>query len=61
MPLKRATVEKEVQTNETMKDLNETKDELERMRKTLLRTEDDRMTGICGGGCLRIATRNREK
>ena len=39
---KRRRVEEEVQTNETVKDLNETKDELERMRKTLLRTEEER-------------------
>ena len=32
----------EMQTNETMEHLNETKDELERVRKTLLRTEEDR-------------------
>ena len=37
-----ARVEEEVQTNETRKDLNAMKDELERMRKTLLRTEEDR-------------------
>ena len=42
MLLKRARVEEEVQTNETMKYLNEMKDELERMRKTLLKTEEDR-------------------
>ena len=42
VPSKRARVEEEVQTNETMKNLNETKGELERMRKTLLRTEEDR-------------------
>ena len=39
---KRPRVEDEVQTNETMDHLNETKDELERVRKTLLRTEEDR-------------------
>ena len=39
VPPKRAGVVEEVQTNEAMKDLNETKDELERMRKTSLRTE----------------------
>ena len=32
-PPKRARVEEEVQTNETFNDLNETKDELERVRK----------------------------
>ena len=42
VPSKRARVEEEVQTNETMKNLNETKDKLERMRKILLRTEEAR-------------------
>ena len=37
VPPKRARVEEEVKTIETMRDLNETKEELERMRKTLLR------------------------
>ena len=37
VPPKRARKEEEVKTIETMRDLNETKDELERMRKTLLR------------------------
>ena len=41
VPPKRARVEKEVQTNETRKKLNAMKDELERMRKTLLRTEEE--------------------
>ena len=41
VPTKRARVEEEVQMNETLIDLNETKDELERVRKTLLRTEED--------------------
>ena len=36
VPPKRARVEEEVKTIETMRDLNEMKDELERMRKTLL-------------------------
>ena len=35
-------VEVEVQSKETIKDLNETKNELEGVRKTLLRTEEDR-------------------
>ena len=42
VPPKRARTEEEVQINETMKDLNKTKDKLERMRKTLFRTEEDR-------------------
>ena len=42
VPLKESRVEEKIQRNETMKDLNETKNELERMRKTLLRTEEDR-------------------
>ena len=42
MPPKRARVEEEVQMNETMESLNETKVELERVRKTMLRTEEDR-------------------
>ena len=49
VPSKRARVEEEVQTNETMQDLNGMKDELERTRKeldemtkTMLSTEEDR-------------------
>ena len=42
VPLKRERIEEEVQTIETMRDLNETKDELERMKKILLQTEEDR-------------------
>ena len=38
-------MEEEVQTNETMKHLNETKDKLDRVRKTLIRTEEDRDMG----------------
>ena len=44
MPDKRPRVEDEVYTNETMEDLNETKDELDRVRKTLVRTKEDRDT-----------------
>ena len=42
MPLKRARVNEKVQTNETIKALNETKEELEWVKKTWLRTEEDR-------------------
>ena len=49
VPLKRARVEEEVQTNETMQDLNGTEEELEKTRrelvemtKTMLSTEEDR-------------------
>ena len=49
MPPKRARVEEEVQTNETMQDLNGTKDELEKTKKeldeitkTMLSMEEDR-------------------
>ena len=49
VPPKRARVEEEVQTNETMQDLNGTKDELEKTRreldemtKTMLSIEEDR-------------------
>ena len=42
VPPKRARVEEEVQTNETMQDLNEAKKELERVTKTLLSVEEDR-------------------
>ena len=49
VPLKRARVEEEVQTNETMQDLNGTIEELEKTRreldemtKTMLSTEEDR-------------------
>ena len=52
MPPKRTRVEEEVQTNETMKDLNETKDGLERVRKS----EELEKTETCGGDCSRIAT-----
>ena len=41
-PAKRASVEEEVQTNETMEDLNETRAELDRARKVLARTQEDR-------------------
>ena len=52
VPQKRARVEEEVLTDETIKDLNETKDELDRMRKKV---------GTCGGDCSRIATQNKER
>ena len=39
---KRASVEEEVQTNEAIDDLNETREELDRVRKSLARTEEDR-------------------
>ena len=42
VPPKRARVEEEFQTNETMKNLNKTKDDLERVKETLLRSEEDR-------------------
>ena len=49
VPPKRARVEEEVQTNETMQDPNETIEELEKtsreldeMTKTMLSTEEDR-------------------
>ena len=49
MPPKRARVEEEVQTNETMQDLNgtieemeKTRRELDEMTKTMLSTEEDR-------------------
>ena len=42
VPAKRPRVEEEMLTNKTMEHLNESKDELERVRKTLLRTEKDR-------------------
>ena len=42
VPPKRARVEEEDQTNETMKDLKETKDELEGVIEALLRIEEDR-------------------
>ena len=49
VPPKRARVEEEVQTNETMQDLNVTKDELEKTRReldemtmTMLSIEEDR-------------------
>ena len=58
VPLKRPIVEEEVQTNETMKDHNETKEELLRMKKTLLRAEK---IGICGVDCMRIAKRSSER
>ena len=49
VPPKRTRVEEEIQTNETMQDLDGTKDELEKTRKeldqmtkTMLSTEEDR-------------------
>ena len=39
---KRPRLKEEVQTNKTMEHLNESQDELGRVRKTLLRTEEDR-------------------
>ena len=45
VPLKRAKVEEEVETDETMQDLqelSETKRELDRVTKTLLSAEEDR-------------------
>ena len=42
MPANRPRVEEEVQTNEIMEPVNETRDELNRVRKTLARTEEDR-------------------
>ena len=42
VPPKRVREEEEFETNETMKDLNKMKDELEWMRKTLLGTEEGR-------------------
>ena len=44
VPPKRSREEEEVQTNETMQDLNEAKKELERVIKTLLSVEEDRDT-----------------
>ena len=41
-PAMRARVEELVQTNENMEDLNETRDELHRVRKTLAKTGEDR-------------------
>ena len=57
-PTKRARVEEEVQTNENMEDLNETRDVLDRVRKALARTEEDR---DMWGDCLRTATRSKGK
>ena len=42
VPAKRPRVEEKGQTNETMEDLNETKDELDRVTKTRARTEEDK-------------------
>ena len=41
-PSKLMRLEEEVQTNETLKDLSETKEELERVKETLLRNGEDR-------------------
>ena len=66
VPPKRARVEEEVQTNETMQDLKGTIEELEKtrrqldeMKKTMLSTEEDR--DMWGRNCLKIVTRNRVK
>ena len=42
VPAKRQRVKEEVQTNETMEHLNETKNDLDRVKKTVARTEEDR-------------------
>ena len=42
VPAKRGSVEEKVQMIETMEVLNETRDKLDRVRKTLVRTEEDR-------------------
>ena len=52
VPPKRERVEDEIQTNETMKDLNEAKEELEPC-SILKRTK------TCGRDCSRIAIRSR--
>ena len=64
-PPKRARVEKEVQTNETMQDFNGTIEELEKTRreldettKTIIKTKK---IETCGRDCLKIATRNKKK
>ena len=41
VPAKRARVEDEIETNETMEGLNETRDEPDRVRKTLARFQED--------------------
>ena len=41
MPPKRSRVDKEVQTNEIMEDLTETRGELERVRKMLVGAQED--------------------
>ena len=41
-PSKLVRLEEEVQTNETLKYLSETKEELERVKETLLRNGEDR-------------------
>ena len=42
VPTKKAKVEEEVKTNETMEDLNETRHELDRVRESSATTEEDR-------------------
>ena len=59
VPPKRARVEEEVQTNETMNDLNGTKEELERVIGTTF--TEPKKTEICGGDCSRIATTSRAR
>ena len=63
VPPKRARVEEEVQTNETMQDLNGTIEELEKIRreldqvtKTMLSVEED---GDIWKNYLKIAPKNR--
>ena len=42
VPPKRARVEEEVNTNETMQELEKTRTELDQVTKTMLRVEEDR-------------------
>ena len=51
-------MEEETQKNETMEHLNETKDELEQIRKAC---SELKKIEICGEDCLRIATRRKKR
>ena len=61
VPPIRASVEGEVQTNETMQDLNGTIEELKKTRRELDEMTKTKKTETCGKDCLKIATRNRAK
>ena len=59
VPPKRARVEEEVLTNETMEDNSEKGDQLERFREELARTQSE--TETCGENSLKMRTGDKKK